>query len=535
MVDQATPRRVRAPELVGLAVIVVAGWWLRLVGVTSLGLWRDDAWVAMGSRVSTGTALRMGATAPGFTLIERWWILLHPGSSSWAQALPVALGLIGIVTMFALARYLGLGAWLSLATAAFVALSPVTISYSTHVKQYSADIVLSCALLGLGELARRRPGRRHLALLAVASVVGLVISASVAVVVVGVWAMLALTTFHQHDRLGEPDQPGRRNRVLMAGALTALACGVVGLALYGHLSSALHLFWSQQHRFLEATPAHKVVPQLASLGATAVLKMPTAAWVSTPIGIVVTALALVGLTAGAKVWSSSLALAAALVAAALGVIPWGTGRTDMVVYPALALLVAFGIDRLVRAAARPTPAGSSGSSKSASSARSAAPGVRVAAAVATVVVLVGLVAMARTDVVRPAKYPAVNASHLMHEVAAHERPGDLVFVSSSSRYPWVLQSPDRPRLVFGTGWGAGYTVVSTRSDQFLAPSYSWETGFHPTQWARHTTGARRLWFVGGGYPPSRRDQEYRALLAVGWRPVGVLRAKGCVAVLMTRG
>ena len=111
-----------------LGAVVLVGVWLRLSGVTSHGLWRDDAWVAMTSRVSMGTALRMGATAPGFTLIERSWVLLDPGSSAWAQLLPLALGVAGIVAMFLLARYVGLSRWLALATAAFVALSPVAIA-----------------------------------------------------------------------------------------------------------------------------------------------------------------------------------------------------------------------------------------------------------------------------------------------------------------------------------------------------------------------------------------------------------------------
>ena len=234
-VGRAGRRRLDVVEGVALAVIVVVGLWLRLAGMTSHGLWRDDAWVAMSSRVSMGTALRMGATAPGFTMIERAWILLDPGSSRWAQALPVALGVAGIVTMFCLSRYLGLSTWLSLATAAFVALSPVTIAYSTHAKQYSTDVVLACALLALGEAARRRrPERRRLGALAVASCAGLVISASVAVVIIGVWAMLLITS--RRDRDG-------RVQVITVGAITAVSCALA-LLFYAHLSTALHLFWS---------------------------------------------------------------------------------------------------------------------------------------------------------------------------------------------------------------------------------------------------------------------------------------------------
>ena len=123
----------------------------------------------------------------------------------------------------------------------------------------------------------------------------------------------------------------------------------------------------------------------------------------------------------------------------------------------------------------------------------------------------------------------------MAELAAHERPGDLVYVNSTTRYPWVLAQPERPRIVFGSGWGAGYTVVSTRADEFLAPSYRWEAAYRPADWARRTGRAERLWFVGGGFPPSPNDREYRAMLAAGWRPQAVrLRVPGAVAVLMTR-
>ena len=505
-VERLGPHRRVVVEVLALGAVVLVGVWLRLGGVTSHGLWRDDAWVAMTGRVSLGTALRMGATAPGFTLIERSWVLLDPGSSAWAQALPLALGVAGIVAMFLLARYVGLSSWLALAASAFVALSPVAITYSTHVKQYSLDVVLACALLGLGEAARRAPDRRRLGLLGAASCVGLVLSASVVVVIAGVWAMLVLASFGDRQL---------RTRVVVAGAITGAVCASVGMVFYSHLSTTLNVFWSQQHRFLELTPPHRLVAQLASMVSTAILKTPATPKLSTWVGIAVSLVALVGLTAGAKLWSSGLAVAAALGAATLGLIPWGTGRTDEVLYPAVALLVGFGVERLARAAAERMP------------------GVPVEAIVAVMVGLALTAGMLRTDIVHPARYPAVDAKLLMKKVAQHERPGDLVYVSSSSRYPWVLQSPDRPKLVFGSGWGAGYTVASTRPDQFVAPSYSWEAEFHPSQWAHETTGAQRLWFVGGGFPPGRRDHEYRAILAAGWRPVTVLRASGSVAVLMT--
>jgi hypothetical protein len=510
--DDATVKGAkRAPrvavELIALAAIVSAGVWLRLAGLSTRGLWRDDAWVALSSRVPIGTALRMGATAPGFTMIERAWIQLDPGSSWWAQQLPFALGVLGIVAMFLLARYLGLPAWLSLATAAFVALSPVTIAYSTHTKQYSTDVVAACALLGLGESARRRPGRRQLWTLAAASCVGFVISASVVVVVVGAWAMLVLTSYRNRDD---------RRRVVMVAAITGALCVSAGVLLYAHLSSALHLFWSQQHRFLGPSPIDTLLPRIVTITSTAIFKTPAGTEVSTAVGWVLVVVALAGLTAGSKVWSSGLAVGAAAAAAALGLIPWGTGRTDMVLYPALALLVAFGVERGVRSCARRIPA---------------VPFEPIVASLLGVTLVLGVL---RADVTHATSYPAVDARLLMKELAQHEQAGDLVFVNSTTRYPWVLQSPSRPRLAFGSGWGAGYTVISTRPDEFIAPSYAWETDYHPYRWARRATAASRLWFVGGGFPPSPHDLEYGAVLAAGWRPHEVLRATGCIAVLMTR-
>jgi hypothetical protein len=82
----------RSRDLGALAAVTALGLWLRAQGLSDVGLWRDDAWVALTSRVDVATAWRMGVTAPGFTLVERAWILVHPGSSRWDQLLPLVHG-----------------------------------------------------------------------------------------------------------------------------------------------------------------------------------------------------------------------------------------------------------------------------------------------------------------------------------------------------------------------------------------------------------------------------------------------------------
>ena len=68
----------RAPARVILLVLVGAGTAMRAQGLTTLGLYRDDAWADMSSRVGIGTAWHMWVTAPGFFFLERSFIGLHP-------------------------------------------------------------------------------------------------------------------------------------------------------------------------------------------------------------------------------------------------------------------------------------------------------------------------------------------------------------------------------------------------------------------------------------------------------------------------
>ena len=139
----------------------------------------------------------------------------------------------------------------------------------------------------------------------------------------------------------------------------------------------------------------------------------------------------------------------------------------------------------------------------------------------------------RSDIAHPARYPAVDAT-LLIEVAEHEHPGDLVYVELVGPVPVgaPVTRPTEAGVRFGLGHGVHRGDHPTRAVR--GPVLSWETGFHPRRWARQNDSAQRLWFVGGGFPPSRHDREYRAILAAGWRPVTVLRASGSVAILMTR-
>ena len=183
----------RVPATVVLLVLVGAGTAMRVQGLTTLGFYRDDAWAALSSRVGLGTAWHMWLGAPGFYFLERSFFDLHPGSTWWAQLLPLAAGIAAIPAIYFLARHFGFRRIAGLVLAGIVCVSPVCVIYSTRVKEYSVVFLVSGAVLWVAETARCRPDRTRLTVLTTVSVVAFAVSASVGPVIAGVWIALAVS------------------------------------------------------------------------------------------------------------------------------------------------------------------------------------------------------------------------------------------------------------------------------------------------------------------------------------------------------
>ena len=78
---------------------VLAAWsaWLRWDRLGASGLYLDDAWVAISTRVhGISDLLRIGYTSPGFILfLVRPWARVFGSSVTSLQLLPFLLGIIG--------------------------------------------------------------------------------------------------------------------------------------------------------------------------------------------------------------------------------------------------------------------------------------------------------------------------------------------------------------------------------------------------------------------------------------------------------
>jgi hypothetical protein len=132
-------------------------------------------------------------------------------------------------------------------------------------------------------------------------------------------------------------------------------------------------------------------------------------------------------------------------------------------------------------------------------------------------------------------YPGVDVTSLVAQIHAQEQPRDHIFVSELMRYPWVLAEEPTPDVRFGTDWAAGFTVVSTEPDVFIAPPEYYEGGLDPRAWAAKVSAEHlhRLWYVWSP-PLAGLNPSYAALRAEGWRPVTTRHATGCSAALLVR-
>lgn len=507
-VAPAPDRRRTLATWLALAAVVGIGTAIRAHGLTSLGLFRDDAWVALSSQVGIGTAWHMWVTAPGFYLVERTFLLLHPGLTWWAQIPAFVLGAAAIPAMYAVARFFRLSRLAGLGLALLVCVSPIAIDSSTRLKEYGADFLLTCVLLAIGEAARRQPDRRHLTLLALASVACFAVSATTGLVVVALWA--ALLALHCRSR---PVVVA----IVAAGGCAAIACAVVADLFYRHLSPALQRFWDGYYldhasaRGFAASLYHSVWNVLTGLFGFTVVE--PAARVIVIAGLV--ALVVAGAWRSAAMLGPVLVLAAAVVASALHLVPLGAGRVDEYLYPVVLLLLASGVTRACRALER-------GLSR-----RSVL--LRWAAAAAVLVAGVALVFHASVNL---PVYPGADVEGLAAAIRHDAQPGDHIVVAELMRYPWALYEDRPPHLEFGPDWATGFTVLSTWSDTFIVPSEHYEGGSDPARWARQLRPYRRLWYVYAS--PIRLNPSYAALVAAGWHPVTTISAPGAKAVLLRR-
>ena len=432
-----------------LMVIAAVGAVARL-GFSKGTLFRDDAWVALTTRVPLGTAARMVVTTPGFVLGERAWIGWVPHSVAMDQLPTYLASVAGIIAVGRLARWWGLSAPASLFAAGVIAVASSDVTYATRVKPYAFDLLGAVVILWLAEKVRRE-GARSAPWLAVASIVVCAFSLTPVPLVLTVWVALGVDAVIRR-RLGV--------RLACSGAATAVGLGALWLAVRGDVSPTLRSSWDGYYLQLSSLhglthSARTIVDGLvAGVGVTTPALGPHGLGTIDRVAIMV--LLVCGLVASRRQLLCIAALAGAAILSIPSLVPLGTGRTDAYLYPAVALLIAEGAALLWRV-------------------------VRRAPDQVAVTVLVAAVAFAgflgADRVLHRPSYPGGNFAAVAAIVHRDLSSGELVVIGGTARWPWSYYDVNHVRIRFSHLYNNGYTTLSDDPRVTVVPGTPIEGGY----------------------------------------------------------
>jgi hypothetical protein len=283
-------------------------------------------------------------------------------------------------------------------------------------------------------LERRDDGRRWWVFAGVSLAAAVLSSAAIVFVVSGtVVATIALWRAHGARAL--------RVALLPAGVLAAFLAGWWALVLRPANNPKLHDFFAGRYVTLDEGPGTAYAES-----ARAVKRVLTEA-IALPGGLV---LVLVLVAAAVALWRRPavgflllVPLGVALVLAALDTVPLGTGRTDIYLFPALAMLVAVAFDELGR--------------------------VFLPAAIAVALALGGLWIVGRDT---PRRYPHEDIAPLVRQIDAASSPADAILIYPHANFAYGLYTSEPIELVESDNYATGFQVRVLRPHVFL-PDPHW--------------------------------------------------------------
>jgi len=390
-------RRLAGADGAVVLALTIAGLLLRVPQLGPSSLWLDDAWLALAGRAeSLGELVSTGVTAPGFAAGIAAAIRLGGSAPVVAQLLPMVLGVAAPPALYLLARRLPLGAGPSALAGVLVLAAPVHVVYSARVKPFSADAVLVVLVLLAGWRVVERPAdARRWGWLALAGAASVVVSAAVAPAVAGAGLAGAVAAARHRPRRLAP-------ALWSAGALAGFAAlwwwAVVGPAS----TPSLRAYWAGSYVGSGAelgSALTRLSEGFSGLPAAGVLALAAVSTVVVALRRPLLAVLLV----------TPVAVGVGL--AVLELAPLGGGRTDVHLYPVLALVIAAGVGEGARWWGRPAAAG-----------------------VGAAVLAVAVAATVRP----PPPYPAEDVRPLVEVVEASARPGDAIAVYSATRWAYAL-------------------------------------------------------------------------------------------------
>ena len=466
-----------------LLTVIVASLIQRAHGFTSTDLFFDDAWAAMPARVSMNTAWHMTVSTPLWTMLLRQWIIWAPHATWWAQMTAYLGGAVLSLVIYPFFRYFRVSAWTATVLSALLIVNPIITIESTRVKPYTWEAVWGIAVLVLAEALRRAPSHRRWLAFTLVSTFAAVMSFAMVFVVAGAWLSTGLWAIRQREN---------RRSWILGGVVATLTTGLVAWSTLKGQSPSLGdnwkrrgylADWSSVHAWLHNSVlmARGIFRSLFSFG---VIQHFVNSLTTRPENIFA-ALILLMVLAVAWRWrrletefrrslrAVLLSLAAVLLASQCDLFPFGDGRTDVVFYPSMLLLLGVAID-----SALPTL-------------RSRGPLSRYLAA--GVFAVVGSAGIGATLYSTPALYPTLDLRGLWSQLRNQIQPTDIVVVPTYLSFSWAYAGITSSQVVLHPpGWPQGFRLESTDTRVMLPEGYKYADAalatLHPSY--------LRVWYVG---------------------------------------
>jgi hypothetical protein len=274
-------------------------------------------------------------------LLLRTWSTVAGHSTLALQIPAVAAGVAAPILVYPLARRFGLRPWPALVAGVFLFTSQIVLQMSVRVKPFALDALVTMALLALALRASEAPrnDRRWHALLVVAAL-ALFFSASTLPVIAAAIATVALSGWNERSR-----------HTLVASAFAGAVVLATWYVTVAHAATTdqLHRFWLDNYAPLSEGAG---LPRRLGGLVRDFLEQAAPQHAAQVLGPL---LGLVALGGGVvfgrrRDWTNVGLLAGPIVvaigAAILSATPFGGGRTDLYLYPCLAILVgaAFDVD-----------------------------------------------------------------------------------------------------------------------------------------------------------------------------------------------
>jgi hypothetical protein len=439
-------------------------------------LFLDDAWVAVGYRAHGLAALaRTTFTSPLFSLATDGWLKAVGLTSLRAQLPAFVAGIVAPATTYALARSMRMSRAASLVAGALLLCAPFHLLYSSRVKQYTLDALLTCAILFVAWRALDRQTTRRVAGVTATAVVASLASIAVAPVAAGAFAALAIPALRR--------RAGRAAVTAGAASYVAIAGLWYGAVIRPSSHASLREYWQQaggfwaDDRLRLSTGFHDALSHVAR-GFSALPPTLTLALLGLAVIVACTRSierAVLLVTPAA----TALALSAARVA------PIGA-RVDVYLYPTFAILAAYAAEPLVRRSAW-----------------------LVIAPVAFVALLLAITPL-------PRYYPQENIAPLVDRLEARAEPTDPIVLYRMGEWGFALYTRWPVRIVRDGTEPVPFTAQVQRPDIYEV-SNDQPTALVDTIEDGHRV--RHLWFIGAHGRRAAIARIDRTIEAGGFRMV----------------